>query len=219
MKKCPSGRKGKKCREKQRKKACPTVKKIKAMTTEKMKDHICIMEEMGWIDSEGNEIVEVMKADIASLPVEINANLTDEIIGNCSIEMVKMWSEDPKHKKCGKKLNQDDLAELTEFGLKMASYKCFHSMFSSACKEQVKNQIYELYAELAFLAAMNQTEVFPENPEPEIIPEPEVFPEYPEPEIFPEPETTSEYPELFQNFTDYETLPVAVAAPLPMTLP
>merc|ERR1719431_501121 len=69
-KKCPSGRKGKKCRERKRKNACPTVKKIKTKAMEEMKDHICVLEQMGWIDSNGNEVVEVMEADVASLPVE-----------------------------------------------------------------------------------------------------------------------------------------------------
>merc|ERR1719369_632294 len=202
-KECPPGKMGKECRRKQRelKKKCPPVEKIKGIIAENMADDICLLSELGWIDSEGNEIPEVMTADISGLPEEIRASLSEESISACAVEMEAMMREKhaKEHKRCtkAKMYSEDDLAQLREFGLKIASYKCFKKMFNDACAETVKSEIYIYFMELATMNMNGNSTDYQDYPE-----YPDYYPEYPEypgnfTDYYPE---YSEYP---GNFTDY----------------
>jgi len=204
-KECPPGKMGKECRRKQRelKKKCPPVEKIKGFIAEKMADDICLLSELGWIDSEGNEIPEVMAADISGLPEEIRASLSEESISACAVEMEAMMREKHanEHKRCtrAKMYSEDDLAQLREFGLKIASYKCFKKMFNDACAETVKNEIYIYFMELATMNINGNVTDYQDYPE-----YPDYFPGYPGnfTDYYPE------YPEYPGNFTDYPEYPM-----------
>merc|ERR1712168_523196 len=172
------------------------------MGAEKMADDICLLSELGWIDSEGNEIPEVMAADISGLPEEIRASLSEESISACAFEMEAMLREKhaKEHKRCtrAKMYSEDDLAQLREFGLKIASYKCFKKMFNDACAETVKNEIYIYFMELATMNINGNVTDYQDYPE-----YPDYFPGYPGnfTDYYPE------YPEYQGNSTDDEEYP------------
>merc|ERR1711955_148742 len=50
---------------------CPSVDKLEAMAMEKYAGEICVFQELGWMDSDMNEMEEVIQADIDTLPTEI----------------------------------------------------------------------------------------------------------------------------------------------------
>ena len=60
-------------------------------------DDLCILNQLGWIDSEGEAVEEVMTADLMTLPADVSANLSEDEIGSCADEMVSKMSK--KHRR------------------------------------------------------------------------------------------------------------------------
>merc|ERR1712128_294283 len=133
---------GRKCREKG-KKRCPGVEDIKEKIGAEMEDDLCILNQLGWIDSEGEAVEEVMTADLMTLPTDVSANLSEDKIGSCADKMVSKMSK--KHRRCAKMYSADDMAQLSELGLKVASYKCFQKQFAKSCQAFVRKEIYDYY--------------------------------------------------------------------------
>merc|ERR1712128_400375 len=133
---------GRKCRGKG-KKRCPSVEDIKEKIGAEMEDDLCILNQLGWIDSEGEAVEEVMTADLMTLPTDVSANLSEDKIGSCADEMVSKMSK--KHRRCAKMYSADDMAQLSELGLKVASYKCFQKQFAKSCQAYVREEIFEFY--------------------------------------------------------------------------
>merc|ERR1711892_410438 len=133
---------GRKCRGKG-KKRCPGVEDIKEKIGAEMEDDLCILNQLGWIDSEGEAVEEVMTADLMTLPTDVSANLSKDKIGSCADKMVSKMSE--KHRRCAKMYSADDMAKLSELGLKVASYKCFQKQFAKSCQAFVRKEIYDYY--------------------------------------------------------------------------
>merc|ERR1712168_797773 len=50
---------------------CPSVNKLEAMAMEKYAGEVCVFQELGWMDSDMNEMKEVIQADIDTLPPAI----------------------------------------------------------------------------------------------------------------------------------------------------
>merc|ERR1719483_2072257 len=134
--------KGKKCKGKG-KKRCPSVANIKEKIGAEMEDDMCILNQMGWIDAEGLAVDAVMTADPMTLPSDVSAKLSEDKVDKCAEKMVKKMSK--KHKRCAKMYNEIDMAELSEMGLKVASYKCFQKQFAYSCQGFVKEEIYNFY--------------------------------------------------------------------------
>merc|ERR1712128_377046 len=133
---------GRKCRGKG-KKRCPGVEDIKEKIGAEMEDDLCILNQLGWIDSEGEAVEEVMTADLMTLPTDVSAKLSEDKIGSCADEMVSKMSK--KHRRCAKMYSADDMAQLSELGLKVASYKCFQEQFAKSCQAFVRKEIYDYY--------------------------------------------------------------------------
>merc|ERR1719427_1980861 len=133
---------GRKCRG-NGKKRCPGVEDIKEKIGAEMEDDLCILNQLGWIDSEGEAVEEVMTADLMTLPTDVSANLSEDKIGSCADEMVSKMSK--KHRRCAKMYSADDMAQLSELGLKVASYKCFQMQFAKSCQAFVREEIYDFY--------------------------------------------------------------------------
>merc|ERR1712106_175479 len=133
---------GRKCRGKG-KKRCPSVEDIKEKIGAEMEDDLCILNQLGWIDSEGEAVEEVMTADLMTLPTDVSAKLSEDKIGSCADEMVSKMSK--KHRRCAKMYSADDMAQLSELGLKVASYKCFQEQFAKSCQAFVRKEIYDYY--------------------------------------------------------------------------
>merc|ERR1712128_174524 len=66
---------GRKCRGKG-KKRCPGVEDIKEKIGAEMEDDLCVLNQLGWIDSEGEAVEEVMTADLMTLPTDVSAKLS-----------------------------------------------------------------------------------------------------------------------------------------------
>ena len=54
------------------------------------------MSQLGWIDQDGQPINQTMTEDIMSLPQEVSALLSEEAVGECAMDMVSQWAEDPQ---------------------------------------------------------------------------------------------------------------------------
>merc|ERR1719427_1534608 len=133
---------GRKCRGKG-KKRCPGVEDIKEKIGAETEDDLCILNQLGWIDSEGEAVEEVMTADLMTLPTDVSAKLSEDKVGSCADKMVTKMSK--KHRRCAKMYSADDMAQLSELGLKVASYKCFQKQFDKSCQAFVREEIYDYY--------------------------------------------------------------------------
>merc|ERR1712123_145345 len=86
---------GKRCRSKFNKK-CPSVEDIKKKIGKEMKVDLCILKNLGWIDTEGQAVDAVMTADLMTLPTEVSAKLSEEKVEACADKMVSKMSQ--RHK-------------------------------------------------------------------------------------------------------------------------
>ena len=108
---------------------------------------MCVMNQLGWIDVNGNPDNKTMAEDLMTLPEDVSSQLTEQAVGECAMDLISQWSMDPEHSKCMKKYSEEELAMLQEIGAMAAGLQCFHDMFQQSCKALVTNQIYQLYAE------------------------------------------------------------------------
>merc|ERR1712212_530271 len=133
------------CRWEKFSKKCPSVQNIKKKIGQDMKVNLCILNKLGWVDAAGDAIKEVMVEDIKTLPSEVTDNLSKENMSACAEKITSKMSK--HHERCAekKKYSSDDVAQLSEMGLKAASYKCFHKQFAKSCQEFVRKEIYAFY--------------------------------------------------------------------------
>ena len=67
-----------------------------------LEGEICVFQELGWMDSDMNEMEEVIQADIDTLPTEIAEALNGDQYEEClAMAEKKMKSMDKKYKKSG----------------------------------------------------------------------------------------------------------------------
>merc|ERR1719209_2507864 len=133
------------CRWEKFSKKCPSVQNIKKKIGQDMKVNLCILNKLGWVDDAGDAIKEVMVEDIKTLPSEVTDNLSKENMSACAEKITGKMAK--HHERCAekKKYSSDDVAQLSEMGLKAASYKCFHEQFAKSCQEFVRKEIYAFY--------------------------------------------------------------------------
>merc|ERR1739844_240336 len=141
---------GRRCKGKGKKK-CPSVDDIKEKMETEMEGDMCILSQLGWIDADGQAIEDVMTADLMTLPGDVSAKLSEDKVAECADKMVtkmaKKWQTAKKHKRCAKMYSSNDMDQLRELGLKVASYKCFEKQFAKSCQEFVRQEIYQFYME------------------------------------------------------------------------
>merc|ERR1712002_218782 len=94
---------------------CPSVDKLEAMAMEKYAGEICVFQELGWMDSDMNEMEEVIQADIDTLPLEIAEALKGDDFEQCLVMAEeKMKSMDKEYKHCEKKYSEEEKERLVE---------------------------------------------------------------------------------------------------------
>merc|ERR1719402_1697596 len=121
---------------------CPSVDKLETMAMEKYAGEICVFQELGWMDSEMNEMKEVIQADIDTLPPSIAEALNGEEYEKCLEEAEeKMKSMDKKYKKCEDKYYEEDKARLVELFTGIAETECFKVVFKNSCESYVKDKL------------------------------------------------------------------------------
>merc|ERR1740128_1130000 len=136
--------KGRKCKGRG-KKRCPSVADIKEKIGSEMEEDLCLLNQMGWIDAEGQAVDDVMTADLMTLPKDVSDKLSEDNVQQCAEKMVEKMSK--KHRRCSKMYNEVDMAELSKMSMKVAGYKCFQKQFANSCQEFVKEEIYNFYKE------------------------------------------------------------------------
>ena len=118
---------------------------------------LCVFSQLGWLDNSGNWSEAIAIADLATLPNNMTAVLSEDSMNQCIWEVLQEMSEDKMVKKCvenGKgKYTDEELGQLQELATATAGIKCFMYMFHESCKEYVGGKIYEaLYQSLEPLA-------------------------------------------------------------------
>jgi hypothetical protein len=99
---------GRRCRSKFSNK-CPSVENIKKKIGKDMKGRsavqiiqtlnyyfpvdLCILNQLGWVDTEGQAVEDVMTSDLMTLPTEVSANLSEEKVGTCAEKIVSKMSQ------------------------------------------------------------------------------------------------------------------------------
>merc|ERR1712080_610547 len=115
---------------------CPSfdelIEKIDAETA----GHRCVIEKMGWMDSDGNMVKEVHDADMATLNKDLTDRIDEQEIEDCSNKAFEMMSKKYGDNKCG--FDDDQVETLSKIGMQMAQGKCAQKVFMKACGEYVK---------------------------------------------------------------------------------
>jgi len=145
---------GRRCKGKGKKK-CPSVDDVKEKMETEMEGDLCILSQLGWIDADGQAIEDVMAADLMTLPMDVSAKLSEDKVAECADKMVTKMAK--KHKRCAKMYSSDDMDQLRELGLKVASYKCFEKQFAKSCQEFVRQEIYQFYMEKMTQSGLDTT--------------------------------------------------------------
>jgi len=142
-------------------KRCPTVGQIKYAMAKSISGDMCVLANMGWVDEEGKDTeatVATFEADVASLPMDVLAQLSEEGISACADKMMaKMAKRFPRGRRCASNISEADMADLKETGTKIASYKCFKHTLQSACQDRVRAQVYGFFQAQAEAAAAATT--------------------------------------------------------------
>ena len=96
------------------------------------------------MDENGQPINQTMTEDIMSLPQEVSAVVTVRAVGECAMDVVTQWVEDPEHARCTDKYTAVDLDKIEEVLIMVANYKCFQNIFNQACHGFVQNKRQKL---------------------------------------------------------------------------
>merc|ERR1711962_880816 len=123
---------------------CPSVDKLEAMAMEKYAGEICVFQELGWMDSDMNEMEEVILADIETLPTEIKEPLMGDEYEECLLwAEEKMKSMDKKYKKykCEEKYNDEEKERLVELFTGIAETECFMYVFKKSAGSYMKDNL------------------------------------------------------------------------------
>ena len=140
---------GKRGKRGNRGKKCPSFEKIIGWVEEEFMEDGCVLAELGWIDEEGNDVQDVIEADIATLAPGVQEGLSELAMADCVSDTLAEMDE--KYAKCADKYTQEEHNTLFEVGVKIAEYKCFMEMFQDACGnfiqfEYVEPLVQSLYA-------------------------------------------------------------------------
>merc|ERR1719206_917991 len=120
---------------------CPPVDDIEKWAMEKYAGEICVFQELGWMDSDMNEMEEVIQADIDTLPTDIADALKGGDYEDClAMAKEKMKSMDKKYN-CEGKYDEEEKARLDELFTGIAETECFMHVFKKSCGSYVKNNL------------------------------------------------------------------------------
>jgi len=104
-----------------------------------------VFQELGWMDSDMNEMKEVIQADIDTLPNEISEALKGDEYEECLVKAEeKMKSMDKKYEKCKDKYDEEEQARLKELFTGIAETECFKIVFKNSCGSYVKNKLSDI---------------------------------------------------------------------------
>ena len=103
---------------------------------------LCMFHEMGWMDDNMDCVKEVADADIAQLPGNVSAAVSDEAVHQCAMDMLEQASDCPKAQKmmkmCEAEYSEEEMARIEEVMYATASIECFMQKFHGSCAMAVK---------------------------------------------------------------------------------
>merc|ERR1712215_120360 len=133
--------------------SCATMDDISLSMMEKMNTEICVMQAVGWLDSEGKPIKDVMEKDIKDFPESVAAALSEDQITVCAehmavkkMEMMQNSTEfQAKHGACFENecYNEEEKNNMSELMIAGAKFKCFEHMLAEACAPHAKNKLMD----------------------------------------------------------------------------
>merc|ERR1711936_533818 len=113
----------------------------------KMKTEVCVMKAIGWIDTQGNEMKEMVAADMSEFPAGVVEAVKESNVKACSEKMTaKKMEEMMKDKKFQRKYgacfkNQCYSDEQNDMMAKMmemqAGLKCWNMAFTKSCSNHI----------------------------------------------------------------------------------
>merc|ERR1712212_1347856 len=115
------------------------------MAMDEYAGEICVFKELGWMDSDMNEMEEVIQADIDTLPTEIAEALNGDQYEEClAMAEEKMKSMDKKYKKCEKEYDEEEKERFVELFTGIAETGCFMAVFKKSCGSYVKSNLSKI---------------------------------------------------------------------------
>merc|ERR1719481_2022300 len=122
---------------------CPSMAQIKREMTQKMKNDLCIVKSMGWVDQQGEFISASFDADIGSLPTMVSNQLSKLLILTCARENVQWIQKGKKYKRCSKKRTAEQNDEVTNLMMIRARSKCFKKIFQRSCGNFIRTYLLQ----------------------------------------------------------------------------
>merc|ERR1719481_683923 len=122
---------------------CPSMAQIKREMTQKMKNDLCIVKSMGWVDQQGEFISASFDADIGSLPTMVSNQLSKLLILTCAKENVQWIQKGKKYKRCSKKRTAEQINEVTNLMMIRARSKCFKEIFQRSCGNFIRTHLLQ----------------------------------------------------------------------------
>merc|ERR1719402_69107 len=153
----PNGKKpnGKKPNKKPgNKKPCPTFDEIMEGIQKATAGHRCIMEQMEWVDDQGEVNKEVMMTDMDSLNSAVTDNMSENDIHQCVNKTMTKMAQNPMHQKCKDKYSEEEQQKLGDTFFKMVYGKCGNKSFIRACTSYVKMEM-DNFDFMAHMAQVN----------------------------------------------------------------
>eukprot|EP00088_Acartia_fossae_P011966 TRINITY_DN16105_c0_g1_i1.p1 TRINITY_DN16105_c0_g1~~TRINITY_DN16105_c0_g1_i1.p1 ORF type:complete len:222 (+),score=99.49 TRINITY_DN16105_c0_g1_i1:9-674(+) len=122
-------------------KECPSFDDIMVWVEEEFSDDGCVLQQIGWMDADGNELKDAVMADLATLNPGVQAGLSEEAMAECAADMLADMED--KHGHCADSYSEEELVVLEEMGVRIAEYKCFMEMFQDACSDHIQMEYVE----------------------------------------------------------------------------
>ena len=122
---------------------CPSFDDLTEMMNEKMGSSECFLQSLGWIDENGDEVNATIAEDIASLNPEISAQLSEEVIDECVMEVMEEMTMNPMYAKCADNYTEEETLALEGIGMKIAGFQCFTKTFDTSCKSFIQTNYFE----------------------------------------------------------------------------
>merc|ERR1712121_318760 len=130
------------------KKPCPSFDEIMEGIQNATAGHKCIMEQMEWVDDQGEVDKQVMMTDMASLNSAVTDNMSEDDIHQCVNKTMTKMAKHPMHKKCKDKYTEEEQQMLGDTFFKMVYGKCANKSFIRACTGYVKMEMYKMMAQV-----------------------------------------------------------------------
>lgn len=130
--------KGKGKGSKEKNPSCPTFGEI----TEKLEDKFgyigCMLQTLGWVDENYEQVNETINEDIASLT--LSADLSEESIQDCiadEFDDIRQSREAKLVESCIENYSEEEMALLSNIVSGIAGFKCFTQAFDETCRSWV----------------------------------------------------------------------------------